>query len=332
MCLPWVCLFVLTALGWESYALVVGPVQLGNNGTYITYGLGPSPQNSTLECPYQLQSTEEVVQKIEWVFQDDSQTVGTFEWQPEDEARATGRLDGAVKLNRTDGWLELTELRYDLAGYYSCALTLSNGRRMEAQKFEMLIIDTTSNHVYNKINSNEGLCELEASYSSYAVYPDPTVLAGMFSPSRGGFYDQVTGFQWHKQFYNNGSVAYSFEDVHFKIDSSTPTDAQFRVSASVLKEDATNLPLHSITSHLPIWKKQGCPALPRRQNQQVNYYYATLTCTGEYIPNFYSDEAKAVVRCAEGYHVKGQVDSIELVCSMETLNWSPESNSTLICG
>ncbi|KAK3883816.1 hypothetical protein Pcinc_011879 [Petrolisthes cinctipes] len=244
----------------------------------------------------------------------------------------TGRLDGAVKLNRTDGWLELTELRYDLAGYYSCALTLSNGRHMEAQKFEMLIIDTTSNHVYSKIYSNEQTCELEASHSVYAVYPEPTVFAGMFSPSRGGFYDQVTGFQWHKQFYGNGSVAYSFEDVHFKIDTNTPTDAQFRVQASVLKEDGTNLPLHSTTSNLLIWKSRGCPAQTRKQDQQVNYYYATLTCRGDYIPDYFSDEAKALVTCAEGYHAEGEVESIEFVCSMETLNWSPESNPTLICG
>lgn len=53
---------------------------------------------------------------------------------------ATGRLEGAVSLERTDGFLELTELRYDLAGYYSCAVTLTDGKRKEVAPFQTLIV------------------------------------------------------------------------------------------------------------------------------------------------------------------------------------------------
>lgn len=83
------------------------------------------------------------------------------------------------------------------------------------------ITDTTSNSIYSASHSNEQTCELEESFSAYAVFPEPTVRAGMYSTTQGGFYDQVTGSQWHKQVYANGSVAYSFKDVHFKVGESS---------------------------------------------------------------------------------------------------------------
>lgn len=45
-----------------------------------------------------------------------------------------------MNLERNDGFLELTKLGYGLAGYYTCALTLTDGKRKEAEKFETLII------------------------------------------------------------------------------------------------------------------------------------------------------------------------------------------------
>lgn len=73
--------------GWESHALVVGPVRLANNRTYISYGLPPSPENSTVECPYQLEAGDGGLQSVEWNLLDGDQSVGTFEWRTNGEIR-----------------------------------------------------------------------------------------------------------------------------------------------------------------------------------------------------------------------------------------------------
>lgn len=41
-----------------AVGLQVGPVRLKNRSKYISYKLGPSENNSVLECPYQLDQGE----------------------------------------------------------------------------------------------------------------------------------------------------------------------------------------------------------------------------------------------------------------------------------
>lgn len=53
---------------------------------------------------------------------------------------ASGRLRGVVNLTRPDAALELTELRYDLGGEYSCRVELGNGEGKEAEAWEVLIV------------------------------------------------------------------------------------------------------------------------------------------------------------------------------------------------
>lgn len=55
-------------------------------------------------------------------------------------ASASGLLVDVVNLNRDDGALELTELRYDLSGNYSCRVELSNGEAESAAPWEVLIV------------------------------------------------------------------------------------------------------------------------------------------------------------------------------------------------
>lgn len=55
-------------------------------------------------------------------------------------AAAGGRLEGVVDLNRNDGALQLTELRYDLSGEYSCRAVATNGEEAAAAPWEVLIL------------------------------------------------------------------------------------------------------------------------------------------------------------------------------------------------
>lgn len=55
-------------------------------------------------------------------------------------AAAGGRLQGVVNLDRNDGALQLTELRYDLSGKYSCRAVASNGEEAATAPWEVLIV------------------------------------------------------------------------------------------------------------------------------------------------------------------------------------------------
>lgn len=65
--------------------LLVGPVRLTHKRRYISYELGPSERNSLIECPYVLETSEEVVSKIEWELLEGEggEPVGTFVWHAE---------------------------------------------------------------------------------------------------------------------------------------------------------------------------------------------------------------------------------------------------------
>ena len=43
-------------------------------------------------------------------------------------------------MERNDGSLELTDLRYDLSGEYSCSVTLTTNEKQEAAKWEVLVV------------------------------------------------------------------------------------------------------------------------------------------------------------------------------------------------
>lgn len=70
-------------------------------------------------------------------------------------AVATGNLEGVVALDRDDGSLQLLDLRYDLSGEYSCAVMLTNDKRYESAKWEVLIVGMSvpstlhSSHTYH---------------------------------------------------------------------------------------------------------------------------------------------------------------------------------------
>lgn len=73
--------------------LLVGPVRLAHKRRYISYALGASDRNSLIECPYELETPEEVVSKIEWELLEveEGDPVGTYVWNAE-TSEAEGRL------------------------------------------------------------------------------------------------------------------------------------------------------------------------------------------------------------------------------------------------
>lgn len=309
----------LTILG-AAAGLEVGPVRLGNNRTHISYGLGPAANNSLLECPYQL-SEGETLQQISWILWNGEEQVGTYEWLPSGEGSAEGLLKGVVNLSRDDGDLELTELRYDLGGFYSCAATLTDGHVEKADKWEALIIDLTASSSYLRGYDNLTACTYNASVGYSPTYPPPTVRTGMYSDQRGGFYDEVTSLEWLKIVYANKSIGYSFSDRIFKIDANTPNDAGFRSSLGVTKTDGTYIPLTSSISYSFLWSKEGCPWPNLQEHQMLDNILGRKTCRGQLVPGYF--DSSFTVRCEKGYHAVGVVTYLEIVCN-ETFAWITE--------
>lgn len=304
--------------------LLVGPVRLVNNKRYISYRLGPSPNNSLLECPYVLNLTKnEVLQKISWNFfleKSGNEVNGSYEWTPSGGGIATGALEGVVNLNGRNGSLELTELRYDLGGYYECSATLTNGQTQKAEKWEALIIDTTSSSSSTKSEIRDGGCVTVSSVQLNTIYPEPTVHSGMYSPSLQGYYDQVTAQEWFKVVYQNKSVGYSYNNKEFKIDENTPYDAYFLLTVGVTKSDGNYISLYATEGNL--LQERGCPGLKNKANQVETYRDGKKTCRNEYIKLF--EDPKVVVTCQKGFHSDGDLSSLELTCDLQTFQWRSE--------
>ncbi|XP_050719622.1 uncharacterized protein LOC127000229 [Eriocheir sinensis] len=131
-------LAVLATLA-SSSALTVGPVTLANNNRFINFTKGASPDNSLLLCGFELGADEELLQ-VSWELRIDGASVGTFDWEAAGTNKAGGRLQGVVNLGRNDGALQLTELRYDLSGEYSCRAVASNGEEAATAPWEVLIV------------------------------------------------------------------------------------------------------------------------------------------------------------------------------------------------
>ncbi|ROT65601.1 hypothetical protein C7M84_016404 [Penaeus vannamei] len=112
--------------------LAVGPVSLGDGQHIIAYDEGPSPENSLIRCPYDLQEGQQVVAVI-WELLQDGKRAGSFKWRPGRGGTTTGILRGKVNARREDSDLELTSVEYDLAGLYSCTVKTDDGERGNAK-------------------------------------------------------------------------------------------------------------------------------------------------------------------------------------------------------
>lgn len=326
-------ILVFLGVGW---GLQLGPVRLVDNKRYISYNLGPSSNNSLLECPYELdEAKNEEIQKISWSLSGrygKEEVEGFYEWSSSDGGKATGALEGAVNLHRQDGNLELTELRYNLGGFYNCSATLTNGEAQSTARWEALVIETSPNVI--SINTEIKDCATINTIKANAVYPEPTVHGGLYSPSLSGYYNEITSDQWLKVVYQNLSVAYSVNKREFKIDEDTPYDVYFLFTLGVTKTNGDYISLFSTTGTDLMMSSRGCPALTRKEYQKETYSTdGTKNCRNEYIKSF--DNPKVTVTCQEGYHSDGELSSLELTCDLETFTWKDEdgkeSNYDLRC-
>lgn len=310
----------LAALLGAASGLMVGPVRLVKNRSYISYRHGASPNNSLIECPYQLEEEGEHVQRVLWEMWEDVYKLGTYEWHPSSGGNATGRLKGMVNLNRDDGSLELIKLRYDLAGEYSCGVSLTNGETKNAAKEEVLIVDLNGRHNLNQRDMN---CSFIGGYVSPAVFPEATLRAGMFSRKLDEFYDEVPNLAWRKVIHSNSSVTYSFNNVSFKIDQNTPDDVVFKVEIGIIKSDGEYISQGSITSYSSSWNENGCPDVKEEDSKQVKYSANSFACRGGR-----RNYAKATVTCKEGYQGEWGVSLVRVRCHSTSLTWEPEQGHT----
>ncbi|XP_071536798.1 uncharacterized protein [Panulirus ornatus] len=297
--------------------LKVGPVHLANNQSYISYV--SSDVHSRLICPYELSEGEDL-NKVSWYLWDGDERVGTYEWFPSLDSTAEGLLEGAVNMSRDDGQLELTQLRYDLGGFYSCAVSLTDGQRKEGEKWEVLIIDITSASSYSSGKENLTTCTYYESFRSYPVYPPPTVHSGMYSKQLDWFYDEVTPREWQKSVYHNKSTAYSYTDRAFKIDANTPDDAVLLTTIGVTKTDGSYIALTELwfTSHM--WTPKGCKMPSLLEHQVLKVHDGYKTCRDQLAPYIANSSFEAEVRCEKGYHSEGSVDFVKMICN-KTFSW-----------
>ncbi|XP_045101781.1 uncharacterized protein LOC123498588 isoform X2 [Portunus trituberculatus] len=147
----------LTAFLGAASGLSVGPVRLCNEQRYLHYSTPPSENTSLIECPYQL-TAEEEVKRVYWEMWDDAELMGTYNWDPVDGGKATGILEGVVEMTRDDGGLQLTKLRYDMAGDYLCGVELTNGQNKSSSKEEVLVVDRREQPGRGLLQGNEHGC------------------------------------------------------------------------------------------------------------------------------------------------------------------------------
>ncbi|XP_037801502.1 uncharacterized protein LOC119596356 [Penaeus monodon] len=302
--------------------LEVEPPSLTDDHRYISYGVRPSENQSMIVCNYTL-GEGQAVSGVLWEILKDESSAGTFEWKPNAPATATGLLKDKVNLERDDSDLELTTLTYELSANYSCTVTADDGTTASA-KDEILIIDTTSRHVYHGTYANEAKCRVDVDVKYYPVFPRPTVSAGLYSKSLGGFYKEITN--WARIVHANGSVGFSC-DYGFQINENTPEDAFFTSSLGVTKSDGTYIGLSSMTSSF--YFKRGCENVSISENQTVSYNTDVWTCFGEPFSHF---GVEARVECAEGFVSSGNVTSVTLVCdsvNATTHRWIPGDEGLL---
>ncbi|XP_068211672.1 uncharacterized protein [Palaemon carinicauda] len=301
--------------------LQVGPVRLRSKG-YISYQKSASEDNSLIECPVVLRSSEEL-KEVSWNFTDaEDKVVGKYVWSATSGGNAEGLLEDVVRLDRTDGGLELLELRYDLAGFYSCSATTEEGETGDAAAWEVLIVDVTSNSPIASLGFKDE-CEFESSFKMSAIYPQPTLHSGLYSDSLGGFVEEVSSIDWHKQMFQNGSYTYAHQNVIFKITEKTPHDVYFLNNVGISKRDSTYISLMSVESIYTEFKERGCHPVKTDAYQTVDYSNGgAKTCRKE-LRQPSSGQLKATVRCMDGYKAAGDstYESMELTCNPKFWEW-----------
>lgn len=317
-------LTTLVILGVSS-GIEVGPVRLVSNGRYIDYRSGPSKNNSVLECPVVLEADEkEVLKMISWKMLGPrgNEVVGSYDWTPPNTGIASGVLNRVVNLGRSDGSLELTELRYNLSGYYECSATLTNGRTQKAEKWEALIIDSTASRVSSRNEDKPERCAVVSNTEISAIYPSPTVHSGLYSLSRHGYITEVTDAEWSRVVNPNKSVSYSHHETEFEINEHTPEDAYFLLTIGVTKTDGNYISLYQVKGTSRLVEERGCPALTHKAYQLETYTPDKRNCRGEYDDSF--GELKVTVQCQDGYRPGVEVSTVNLTCDLENYEWRNE--------
>ncbi|XP_063870476.1 uncharacterized protein LOC135105818 isoform X1 [Scylla paramamosain] len=311
----------LAALVGAASGLTVGPVHLLNNHSYISFGLKPSPNRSVILCPYQLAAGEEV-QRVYWEMWDDVDQVGTYEWRPASGGQAaTGRLEGVVELNRDDGALQLTKLRYDLGGDYLCGVELTNGQSKSSSKEQVFIIDMSGSSSHSSYFEH---CRAINSFISPATYPEPTLRAGLYLEGSETFYKEVSGKDWMKVVHPNGSITYSYDKVSFEIDKNSPSDVVFKLNMGFTKSDGKYISISSFSSSSPSWDEHGCPDVKEKDHKGVRYFPGNnVVCRGGH-----KNTTKATVTCQGGYRPAGNVNIVVMRCNSMKLAWQPEEGTT----
>lgn len=318
--IPFLCL--ATLFGAAS-GLTLEGVRLVDNREYISYGLGPAANNSLLECVYHLDDAEKVDQVV-WEMLGDGDGSGYYIWRPDKGGYATGNLSGVVKQDRTDSSLELTELRYDLGGNYSCSVSLTNNVTVTSGKEEVLIVDIIGK---DSLWEDFQKCGYTTSYQSWTVFPEETLQAGMFSPKLSKYYEEVPSQEWEKTVYDNGSVAHSYKDVSFTITEKTPDDIVFKMTKGIYKADLDYISLGDLTASHSTWYELGCPDV-KEDTKTVHYVPEdSTTCRGGR-----RNTTTATVTCRSGYHAEGDVSEVTLRCSGPSLTWEPEPGHTATLG
>lgn len=303
----------------------VWPIQLASNNTYISYQ-GQDTDNSLLECPYTLEQNE-TLQSISWTLWNGDKASGTYEWSPGMPGVANGSLSGVVNLSREDGNLELTDLRYDLGGFYSCSVNTTTGETADSETWEILIIDTTPNNISTAQNSTVAGCTFSVSASVSAVFPEPSVEAGLYSTTLEDYYQKVPDSHWKRTVNKNKSVSYSFSSFTFVITKDTPYDVQYLLTVGVSKSDGSYIPLTTVNNTATSWSVRGCPPATHLPNQMETYQKGMKTCHNEYIP--ISDAPQVSVACAAGYRSDINVTSLLFTCSNETLSWETQDGMNM---
>ncbi|XP_063597955.1 uncharacterized protein LOC134774568 isoform X2 [Penaeus indicus] len=233
---------LLALLAGSVAGLDVKPLAIVDDRRYISFGLGPSENNSVLLCAYTLDEGQ-AVSGVLWEILKEEVSAGTFEWKPNAPAIATGLLKDKVNLERDDSDLELTTLTYELSANYSCTVTADDGTTASARD-EILIIATTSTRYSYRRRRHAA-----------STSPSGTSPCSRSRPSSPACTRRAS------------------------VDLSAPDDAIFRCELGVTKANGTVISQSVMTSHFQF--RHSCKILPVGENQTVSYNTDDRTCYGE---------------------------------------------------
>jgi len=300
-------------------SLKVGPVTLRGTQKYINAGSRPSANVSRIYCHYTLDDDQEV-SSVLWEILKEEHTAGTYEWSLDQDGNVTrtvtGLLEGSVYLHRDDGDLQLTEIRYDLGANYTCTVTTTDGTNGSARE-EVLVVDTITSSIDVKMYDYEANCSVIFSEKYYPVFPDPTVIGGLYSPSLDQYHELI---DWDAIHHQGGTVEYFTKDHVFKIDRDTPVDVMIKSSIGITKANGSYIGFGE--GGVYFYFSRSCDPLVVGENQTVTYSNDYETCYGEPLGG-------AKVTCADGFKVNStEYSFITLRCRRQGHNdyqWEPSS-------